>query len=524
MGKQIIYLFIFIVFLFLNFVETFAMDPNCGQGKQSGSKVFSTTKGKSQVIVAMKRGSEYFRKPIETEEEVVRTDGKIIQVDSDSEDGECLSPTLEDIDQVVKQVLPQEKKKRMNPPDESVKVLKSGKRKHQRSKRKKNKKKSEAEKRRKEQQQKEEQEKKKKKEEHEKRQKETAVFCKAVGYCGKAVVIGGYVHLYSVDQPKECKIEAKTLEHAQVCEDCGKDGSYGLYLCVKEGMRVSPHIEELLKILAENVEKRNEQRTFYKLSGNFKWMDELRCGCLVVEQYQAYIRPWVDEEQWKEQRHRATLFVRGPKSCEDITKWWEELGAECQRVIKDGRGKEEPAAIVKKGSGHEGTFVIISRFRKCDIPKQVPEGWIIIPSGHCFQCGRAGHTERRCPLRRLPCCGLCGQPNHTESVCPWKRTRLMNVVNAVSSLGKARQYIRVQLKGQDLPPNISNVITQLKAQVEKYDKLVKPKKSQAVQVLVKERKGQPSFEEPQATKFKSVQRKLDGFFQVLDSEKKSTRL
>ena len=85
-----------------------------------------------------------------------------------------------------------------------------------------------------------------------------------------------------------------------------------------------------------------------------------------------------------------------PKCVEEIIHWWDEM----------------LATNIPKS---RNTWFISSALWKIDAPWR-PRAWILIPSGHCFLCGRAGHLDKNCRIHKARC-KLCGLTSHTAEVC-----------------------------------------------------------------------------------------------------------
>ena len=130
--------------------------------------------------------------------------------------------------------------------------------------------------------------------------------------------------------------------------------------------------------------------------------NELSIGRMIVSCSPTLIRPYVSEDNWKQKHRNGTLMLRGPNSAEEITNWWENL-------------KQPDCKISQRGK----TWFINSPYRKRDAPAR-EKGWILVPGGACFRCGKLGHSEKncRCGTRK---CKKCYSYTHSQEACPYNK-------------------------------------------------------------------------------------------------------
>ena len=152
-------------------------------------------------------------------------------------------------------------------------------------------------------------------------QRRGQIFLAATCYTGKGIVIDGVLHLFDVNPPSHCLVDRDVLKQSSNVDP--GDGDFMVYVHTPEW---NHQIPQLLKVIARDVMPSNKQGTLFKLSHIENWAG-LTQGCLVVDKYTAIIRPWVEHTAWVKHRHCGTLYIRGPKSVDEIYKWWPTLEA-----------------------------------------------------------------------------------------------------------------------------------------------------------------------------------------------------
>ena len=285
-------------------------------------------------------------------------------------------------------------------------------------------------------------------------QRRGQIFLAATCYTGKGIVIDGVLHLFDVNPPSHCLVDRDVLKQSSKVSP--GDGDFMVYVHTPEW---NHQIPQLLKVIARDVMPSNKQGTLFKLSHIENWAG-LTQGCLVVDKYTAIIRPWVEHTAWVKHRHCGTLYIRGPKSVDEIYKWWPTLAA----AVSGQNGGGGGCGCVKLVKGWHNIWMVVSPFRKGDAPPYQGKGWSVFVPGECFQCGRSGHVTRKCPLRDRHGCRVCGKMSHTQELCPFRAKKDMTVTKSSACLQQAQKLIQRMETLQPtkpLPEPLASIITQL---------------------------------------------------------------
>ena len=211
-----------------------------------------------------------------------------------------------------------------------------------------------------------------------------------LGVSAASLVLNGVVHLYNARPPRACLLSEDARAKAVPCAPgCN---AYVVY---------TPRaVKGAFSILSEigNAARLNSVGNLFKISAPFKgWVPEFQLGCLVIDSSPAFIRPFVPDEEWRGLRRAGTLLLRGPENVEAIFEWWPALREANEKAAAAGR--PGPVTIHQSATGK--TWFIRSPFRKTEAPSR--GSWTLIPAGHCFGCGRPGHVEQNCPVRKANC-------------------------------------------------------------------------------------------------------------------------
>ena len=301
---------------------------------------------------------------------------------------------------------------------------------------------------------------------------------------GASLVLDGIVHLFEGHPPKECMLPGNVRLRAAPCAP-GCD-AYVVYTprAVKGAFSLLSEIGKVTRL--------NSVCTLFKITAPFKgWVPELKAGCLALNDSPAFIRPYVSTKAWKVCRRAGTLLLRGPQDVDAIWGWWPALGKANEEAA--AAGKPPPVAITRSASGR--TWFIHSPFRKADAPAR--GRWTLIPAGHCFGCGRPGHTESNCPVRKAQC-ALCGSCSHTAEVCNRRECRLSRDT-ARKHLWQVGAFVREFPAKQELPRELCFHISRACGLVAKF------KRNKASRRAVQDAQGGPSNKKKQQQKPRSQQ-------------------
>ena len=210
--------------------------------------------------------------------------------------------------------------------------------------------------------------------------------------------LGGFLHIYNVVDPKHCIMPAEVAQKAIPFKGPLDQ------IVVSLPRSAAKSARNMIKILGE-VSPLNVTKTLFKIVARKPWLKDLEKGCLMVGATPASVRPFYPEEVWRAQRCLGTVLVRGPNSAEEILEKWPKLA--------EIKAREDHLVQICQ-SDSKRTWFVRSPLRKCDASNLSP--WVVIASGHCFNCGRPGHTERNCPNKKKRC-RYCNSTSHTGEVC-----------------------------------------------------------------------------------------------------------
>ena len=195
--------------------------------------------------------------------------------------------------------------------------------------------------------------------------------------------LGGFLHIYNVVDPKHCIMPAEVAQKAIPFKGPLDQ------IVVSLPRSAAKSARNMLKILGET-SPLNVTKTLFKIVARKPWLKDLEKGCLMVGATPASVRPFYPEEVWRAQRCLGTVLVRGPNSADVILERWPKLA--------EIKAREDHLVQICQ-SESKSTWFVRSPLRKCDANNLSP--WVVIASGHCFNCGRPGHTERN-SVKSLP--------------------------------------------------------------------------------------------------------------------------
>ena len=209
----------------------------------------------------------------------------------------------------------------------------------------------------------------------------------------------GSLHIYDVVDPKHCIMPAEVAQKAIPFR--GVDWTRSSW---RSRGRPRRALGICSKILGE-IFPLNVTKTLFKTVARKPWLKDLEKGCLMVGATPASVRPFHPEEVWRAQRCLVSVLVRDPNSANDTIERWPKL--------VEMKAREDHLVQICQ-SESKRTWFVCSPLRKCDANNLSP--WVVIASGHCFNCGRPGHTERNCPNKKKRC-RFCNSTIHSGEVC-----------------------------------------------------------------------------------------------------------
>ena len=292
--------------------------------------------------------------------------------------------------------------------------------------------------------------------------------------------LGGFIHIYNVKEPTKCAMPAEFALKATAFQGPLEA------IVVALPRTAAKSIRNMLKVLGE-IFSLNSSKTLYKISLK-AWLPDLEKGCLMVGESPASVRPFFPEEVWRLQRFPGTVLIRGPKSEDEILERWSKLS--------EIKAKGDRLVQISQSESHR-TWFVRSPLRKCDAGNLAP--WIVMASGHCFNCGRPGHTERCCPNMKKRC-RICNSTSHTAEVCE-ARSAHMRTDTArryVSMIGSYLTSFKDDMLPNDLAYFLGRVSSIVRVRISRND--YRNGQQQQQQPARKQRPKSPQQPQPQQQK------------------------